>query len=404
MALIKCPECGKEISDKAEACPNCGCPIEKMEKTLIENDEDRTSESKDVMEFSENDKVPTKEERKMFSKKQKGILLIGCGVIVIALLVFLLTGNVRTYSTGKKLIQERKYGEAVQKFDKIKSYKDSEKLYTKSIYEYAKQLMQEEKFEDASKYLSKIIEYKDSEKLKIESQHLYDIQHDSEAPILSGIENGETIEIDYMEIFNLNTYLADKVKIVDNVTKDIKDYEIIADSAIYDKISGNVNSSNPGDYNINIQAIDEAGNVGKINFTLKVKDIVYVTLENPNPIIYDGEYGKVTLESCQHGYLDGLQQYRITFQIENKSGNTLSVWLYDAYLNDNRVQAYTNGSQIASGKNGTSYSLIQDDDITKELKDFELMETNFLMGYSIFDSISDLSRQIYISRDVFQEQ
>ena len=27
MALIKCPECGKEISDKAAACPNCGCPI-----------------------------------------------------------------------------------------------------------------------------------------------------------------------------------------------------------------------------------------------------------------------------------------------------------------------------------------------------------------------------------------
>lgn len=27
MALIKCPECGKEISDKAAACPNCGTPI-----------------------------------------------------------------------------------------------------------------------------------------------------------------------------------------------------------------------------------------------------------------------------------------------------------------------------------------------------------------------------------------
>ena len=24
MALIKCPECGKEISDRATACPNCG--------------------------------------------------------------------------------------------------------------------------------------------------------------------------------------------------------------------------------------------------------------------------------------------------------------------------------------------------------------------------------------------
>ena len=27
MALIKCPECGKEISDKASVCPNCGTPI-----------------------------------------------------------------------------------------------------------------------------------------------------------------------------------------------------------------------------------------------------------------------------------------------------------------------------------------------------------------------------------------
>lgn len=26
MALKKCNECGKEYSDKATACPNCGCP------------------------------------------------------------------------------------------------------------------------------------------------------------------------------------------------------------------------------------------------------------------------------------------------------------------------------------------------------------------------------------------
>ncbi len=28
MALIKCPECDHEVSDKAKACPHCGCPIE----------------------------------------------------------------------------------------------------------------------------------------------------------------------------------------------------------------------------------------------------------------------------------------------------------------------------------------------------------------------------------------
>ena len=27
MALINCPECGKQVSDRAQACPDCGCPI-----------------------------------------------------------------------------------------------------------------------------------------------------------------------------------------------------------------------------------------------------------------------------------------------------------------------------------------------------------------------------------------
>lgn len=27
MALINCPECAKEISDKADACPSCGFPV-----------------------------------------------------------------------------------------------------------------------------------------------------------------------------------------------------------------------------------------------------------------------------------------------------------------------------------------------------------------------------------------
>ncbi|MEQ9393285.1 MAG: hypothetical protein RLO03_13865 [Balneola sp.] len=27
MALINCPECQKQVSDKADACPNCGNPL-----------------------------------------------------------------------------------------------------------------------------------------------------------------------------------------------------------------------------------------------------------------------------------------------------------------------------------------------------------------------------------------
>ena len=34
MALIKCSECSKEVSDKAQACPNCGSPIAADHVTL----------------------------------------------------------------------------------------------------------------------------------------------------------------------------------------------------------------------------------------------------------------------------------------------------------------------------------------------------------------------------------
>ena len=32
MSLIKCPECGKEVSDQASSCPNCGCPLKEEQK------------------------------------------------------------------------------------------------------------------------------------------------------------------------------------------------------------------------------------------------------------------------------------------------------------------------------------------------------------------------------------
>lgn len=38
MALIKCEECGKEFSDKANACPNCACPV-KIEPKVKNNNE-----------------------------------------------------------------------------------------------------------------------------------------------------------------------------------------------------------------------------------------------------------------------------------------------------------------------------------------------------------------------------
>jgi hypothetical protein len=40
MALIKCPECGRDVSESATSCPNCGHPIkqEVQNKTLVQMD------------------------------------------------------------------------------------------------------------------------------------------------------------------------------------------------------------------------------------------------------------------------------------------------------------------------------------------------------------------------------
>ena len=40
MALIKCPECGKEISEKASFCPGCGCPSSEWKNTEVDDKED----------------------------------------------------------------------------------------------------------------------------------------------------------------------------------------------------------------------------------------------------------------------------------------------------------------------------------------------------------------------------
>ncbi len=48
MALMRCPDCGKMVSGRAEVCPNCGCPSSYFEKEII--DEGRTKEEEIVYE------------------------------------------------------------------------------------------------------------------------------------------------------------------------------------------------------------------------------------------------------------------------------------------------------------------------------------------------------------------
>lgn len=41
MALIKCSECGANVSERSVACPKCGCPIDIIKKSLLDRKKSR---------------------------------------------------------------------------------------------------------------------------------------------------------------------------------------------------------------------------------------------------------------------------------------------------------------------------------------------------------------------------
>lgn len=91
MALIKCPECGKEISDKATSCPGCGCPVEVQEAPVIDSSICEKSEEGQKVENEDFDELTaTANSDGVKAKKKSKMLLpaICIGLIAIAGIVF----------------------------------------------------------------------------------------------------------------------------------------------------------------------------------------------------------------------------------------------------------------------------------------------------------------------------
>lgn len=89
MALIKCTECGKEVSDKAAACPNCGCPVPRDEMN-DQTKEELQGESEDVSECaSEKTANDVKEIRKATRKtKSLVVALVSVSVLLVVAIIF----------------------------------------------------------------------------------------------------------------------------------------------------------------------------------------------------------------------------------------------------------------------------------------------------------------------------
>lgn len=101
MALISCPECNKQISDKAKFCPQCGFPlIEERVDDLISNpkkDEEFKEKNYNSSYAKEKEEIENRiakwEEMERLNRKPKNATII----IIIIILIFI---NLNTcYST-----------------------------------------------------------------------------------------------------------------------------------------------------------------------------------------------------------------------------------------------------------------------------------------------------------------
>ena len=136
MALINCPECGKQISDQAGACPNCGCPI------------------------GESDLKATK---KVNPKRKKAIILISCSVAVllvaIAVVYILLIKPTLLYNEAVKEYERGNTQEAIEILDELPNNKKACALVNEIVYKEALTAFNDNQFEEAKRLLKRIPDY-----------------------------------------------------------------------------------------------------------------------------------------------------------------------------------------------------------------------------------------------------
>lgn len=310
MALIKCTECGCDVSDKAEVCPHCGAPIKPMLDALEQIQKD--SEKK----FEEN--INVQEERPPVSKKKMGVI-IACLIILV--------GAAITY---------------------------------------------------------------------------FQLTKDEEAPAFSGIDEGQTIEVQCGTDFNLKDYLSKNLKVTDNKDGDISEYIITTDENVYDSETGAVDTKQSGTFDVSLEAKDKADNASTLSVKLQLNP-VHITKKNVKQTVYDGKYGTIKLSSFKHGVINGEKVYEMQFECTNKDTSIMEMFCSSTftYINDYQVSAYVQlPNTIASGKTKTLICTIQDGEIPDDAGEFKSIETAACMAYEGADGVEDFLVRVPLVLDI----
>lgn len=372
MALIKCSECGHDVSDKAETCAYCGCPVsvtlQVLEAKVQENAKMKARQQQEA-------DAANAERRERFQKNKKKNTILGCvlSVLVIAVIIaaLMLTKDLRTYQAGVRAMEKGDYTLAAEQFSKVPDYRDAA-----------------QKGE--------------------QSQHLLLVAYDKDAPVISGIPSDSSVEVEYDSSFNLLDYLKENLDITDEVSGRIDTFLVlpVSDNAleVYHEEDGSFRTDVGGRFDFLISAADEAGNEASCPVEIFIDDTIYVNAGDEFPkVIYQGKYGTITLDSIEESkpYYNTGYCFYATLSFENGSEHRLQTWMRNAYFNGIKTNMYHPlANSIDPGKKGSTYSYIDEDEMTEEMKPFEYFEAAFQIADEDNDVIFE--RPIRIDVGVIQ--
>ena len=145
MALIKCSECGKEISNKVETCIHCGCPIDNSFKDELVSSSDDYKKEIRVNKNSNKSNIGSK------------IMLVIVAIVFIGFMLFLINTNdiednnqeedqtvntqeqiqaakEKNYVKAQGFYNNREYHYAYEYFNNSKGYNDTDDILNSEKY------------------------------------------------------------------------------------------------------------------------------------------------------------------------------------------------------------------------------------------------------------------------------
>ena len=174
MALIKCPECGKEISDKSKACVHCGFPLDEYPPNPVEPipvvsvDKESLPTKENVVpvlgaEPPKDEEPNLSTERDMLTTPNRSLKYIIIAVVVIVIGWFAINNLVllpQKYAAAEQLLESGQYVEAISAFEELGSYSNAakDKEYAVALAEYYA-----EEYEAALEHFEALDDYRNSQ-------------------------------------------------------------------------------------------------------------------------------------------------------------------------------------------------------------------------------------------------